>query len=420
MDHDAEPFDAMGNFRPKRRRLRRKTVEGDYEIWYLSARQLSGVVFASVGICSTDTVGELALAFANAAHIRGRLELVYSGNVLTPIQSLKDAGLQNHFTVDAIFRDAFVAIGGLGVVELLSISRDECQRVLQHCPVESDQHGIVCVVCAPGGDVLATSCFRGVVKLWTLSSGDCSVVLDDADGDAALCLQFSPCGSLLALAQESGCVSFWDVRLQSFIHSSWLPEGQMFCPFLRFSPGGNVIAISSLFYEDHYIEVWRLSSRTRLSSLLLDGCVGSFAFSPGGALLAVVGRNNVWSEDFAEIWDLDCYSRQKVLHGLSGPSSVVVFSPCGKLILALSDRGVVLIWSVESGLCVQKFTVSSADRMSHPLSGCALPLLFSPHGNFLLVGSSQGLKVWDTSTWIAEGTLGNSCVHSAVCGVCGV
>ena len=57
MDHDAGPYDASGNFRPKRRRLRGKpncvlSVEGDYEIWHLSARQLSGVVFAYVFMCS--------------------------------------------------------------------------------------------------------------------------------------------------------------------------------------------------------------------------------------------------------------------------------------------------------------------------------------------------------------------------------
>lgn len=70
------------------------------------------------------------------------------------------------------------------------------------------------MTCHPDGSLLATGDLNGISLLWDLRSGKCLMNFTESNLNAKVttAMQFLPSGYHLAIAGDSNCISFWDLR----------------------------------------------------------------------------------------------------------------------------------------------------------------------------------------------------------------
>lgn len=194
-------------------------------------------------------------------------------------------------------------------------------------------------------------------------------------------LAFSPDGATLAIGDEEGAITLWDVFNGRELKSL---KGHSFpAVSVAFSPDGKTIASGSV---DKTIKLWSASA---WGLKVLEGHtepVQTVAFSPDGKTLASGSEDKT-----IKLWDV---ATARELRTLQNPKTsydgvkAIAFSPDGKTLAGL-EYDVIRLWDVASG----------SELKAIPFKGNeGFNVSFSPDGKTLACGIDQTIELWDVAT----------------------
>lgn len=228
---------------------------------------------------------------------------------------------------------------------------------------------------SPDGAMLAIGDDVGGVTLWDVANNK-KLNIFESHSAISLGVAFGPDGKTIASASGDKTIKVWN-----------LPDGNLKLlqghtdplSMVAFSPDGRTLASGS---EDDTMKLWDLSTNTELKSFNVGRDVQGVAFSPNGATLASVSLD-------VQLWDIATGVELRTFK-LSGEAGFMAsFSPDGQL-LACGDGHTVKIWNVSTGYELHSLT-------SH--SGNISSVLFSPDNKMLASGSEDmTVKIWDVTS----------------------
>jgi WD40 repeat protein/predicted Ser/Thr protein kinase len=146
---------------------------------------------------------------------------------------------------------------------------------------------------------------------------------------------------------------------------------------VAFSPDGLRLAVAG----GNEVKLWDVTDGKELLALLHDHRVWSLAYSPDGRHLATGSGERPAQNGVVTIWDLRTGQPVRLRPGHAGQLNSVAFSPDGKHIASPVSGNAVVIWEVNSGKEVQRF--SSAARFSSSPGPGRSGVTFSPDGKRL-------------------------------------
>jgi len=265
-----------------------------------------------------------------------------------------------------------VGPGGV-VVKLWNTTTGDCVQMLKGCKTRVS----VAAVDAASKTIASTE-KDATIRLWDLATGQCVQTFKGHETVArvftpVVSVVFSRDGKLLVSGGADRTVRLWDRANGNCIQTLW---GHMdLVRTVAISPDGRTIASGD---DAGMVKLWDRTTGDCLRTLeRADSMVSSVAFSPDGKTLAdsAIRLSNVAT---GERLCMPYYERQ-------GRASVIVFSPNGKVLAAVSRRGVVGLWDVATGEHFQSFEGHKQDRIS---------IAFSPDGK--TIASVGRGRQWDT------------------------
>ena len=203
-------------------------------------------------------------------------------------------------------------------------------------------------------------------------------------------LRFSADGNYLAIGTRVG-LYLYEVATMSPV-ALWGTERGAWRA--TFSPNGKWIATSD--WDDN-IKVWDVYHGTCLTEIAIGDYPSTLAFSPDNQWFATSHSETatifVWCPETGEMLTKFTGETEK-----SGRFMPIAFSPDAHLIASTGREEVdssgesVLVWSVEQGEQIARFTGHTSSIYS---------LCFSPCGRFLVSGGRKDgtVRVWDTVNW---------------------
>jgi WD40 repeat protein/tetratricopeptide (TPR) repeat protein len=250
----------------------------------------------------------------------------------------------------------------------------------------------VSVAFCPGTQILATgSLGRGRVKVVDAASGRRLAALGGKHLHA-WCLAFSPDGKTLAVGDNQGVVSLFEV-------DSWREKGKLRAPTdvraLAFSPDSKTLAaghsVSEKAGKKVGVTIWNLETGKEWPPLQFGGKTHfchALAFSPDGKTLATA---QPWKEDSSPVaeallWDLTVHP-PRVIREWKGESSSVAFSPDGKLLASAAEHFGLKVWDTATG----------QERHAHPVDGGIVA--WSSDGKTIAACSTnRTVSLWEPAT----------------------
>ncbi|NUK39700.1 hypothetical protein HRW16_01905 [Streptomyces lunaelactis] len=232
-------------------------------------------------------------------------------------------------------------------------------------------------VSAPTADRLAVGDENGAVTLWDVRRRVQLDTYQDRGRTETVSVAVSRDGAMLASAGFNGAIVLHDLRTTPF--SGF--EAQI--KDVKVSPDGTVIASAG---TDRTVRLWDARGKQLAALGGHPDQVQAVAFSPDGRLLAALTRNNV-----VTIWDLR--RRRRVMQpaptGGVGASTDIAFAPRGRRLLAVATLGL-FVWDVHN-------PASPSPEPYEPR--LATSLVFTPDGRRLVAASTGGyLNAWDAAT----------------------
>jgi len=213
----------------------------------------------------------------------------------------------------------------------------------------------------------------------TENSAKTQTRLDGLRPTRAFALALSPDGKLLAAADTQGKIQVWDVSTRNLVRTILQTAGVW---SLAFDSQGNRLAAGG----NKAVCVWDLSSGNELHRWPIRDTSTSLSFDPKGKWLA--------ASDFSvlHLWNLD---GDQSLEAKTKDFQIVrvVFSPDGRVVATggwgVMKNGAVQLWKVGDVL---------AETTLGVLPNRVEALAFNPDGGSIAAGSPTGmLKLWSTS-----------------------
>lgn len=238
---------------------------------------------------------------------------------------------------------------------------------------------------SPRGKLLATGRTGDRrVKIWDRESSARLAVLH-APADYVEAIAFAPDGRTLAILDETGLVTLWDMG--TYRESGRLQAHQSARPMtLVYSRDGHWLASSG---DEGIVRVW--DAEARRPAFVLQGDpqdINGIDFSPNGSMLATGGANRVIT-----LWSLTTGKVLATLAGHSGRVTCVAFSPDGRSLASGSDDKTVKLWDV------------ATEQELFTLRNCAIgvrTVAFSANGQQLVAGAWNADYQGDIHVWSAE------------------
>jgi WD40 repeat protein len=193
---------------------------------------------------------------------------------------------------------------------------------------------------SPDGNLLATADYGGSVRVWQVATLEEPFAIKPP-GNMVWGVRFSPDGSWLAYWGLDGIV-LWDLRSQEIAHI--IDTRGKTLTIAAFTPDGQSLVAG---YTDGTVEVWDTARATRRDSWqLMAGSVLSFAYAPGGELLAVGGGHG---DPRILILDWRTGVQRRALVGQENDVHDIVFLRDGNSLVTTGPRRIVLLWDLASG-----------------------------------------------------------------------
>lgn len=148
----------------------------------------------------------------------------------------------------------------------------------------------------------------------------------------------------LAMLLPRGRVAFYEQAAhQTFHFQDSVHPHEIDAQGFGYSPDGQWYALA---HEDGNVRIWNVHNHQPWTgNLRHPGAVRSLCWSPGGDLLATSTQNGLLT-----VWDISPRARgQFFFHPTADKLKSVRFSPDGQRVAAVGDRGLPVIWNVETG-----------------------------------------------------------------------
>ncbi|MFD2690762.1 helix-turn-helix domain-containing protein [Streptomyces phyllanthi] len=262
-------------------------------------------------------------------------------------------------------------------VYLWNLDRGQQPTALPRLPLP-DSFGWT--ISAPAGDRLAVADENGTVTVWDLRHRRPVHTYQDRGRTETVSVALSRDGAMLASAGFNGAIVLHDLRDTPF--SGFDAEVKD----VRVSPDGDVIASAG---SDRTVRLWDARGRQLATLGGHPDQVQAVAFSSDGRLLASVTRNNI-----VTIWDVRRgrrVSKPFPTQGV-GASTDIAFAPGrGPRLLAAATLGL-FVWDVREPALPSRKTSAYPPRLT-------TSLVFTPDGRRLVAASTGGyLNAWDAAT----------------------
>jgi WD40 repeat protein len=265
-------------------------------------------------------------------------------------------------------------VGGDGSVVL----RDPA--ALRGYPLQpSGSDPVRCLAFSPDSKVMATGSRTSPVALHDLDRNAPRSLDDEAAVTAgAAGLAFAPSGATLAVGQQDGRITFWDVATGRM--RSTLGGHDDFVVALSFAPDGATLASSS---GDHTVRIWEpATGHERLAIRNESNTFVALSFSPDGRFLALADSVS----PVVRLWDVSAGIERAALRGTEGPVVAVAISPDGTTLAAAGLHGRITFWDLAT-LAIRPMRLNHAGSRS---------LAFAPDGLSLATGGFDGtVHLWD-------------------------
>jgi WD40 repeat protein len=217
------------------------------------------------------------------------------------------------------------------------------------------------------------------VKAWNTVGGE---TLGLEDKGEVPCLAFSPDGRRLAGGWMNHPAEVWDATTGQKLSSLAGQRGAG--KALLFSPDGRHLASVD---QDNLVTVWDADGRSlRTFKGPSESRPFDAAYHPDGSLLAAAGLDKG-----VRIWDVGTGKELRALDWNVGPGRHVTFCPRAEKLAALDEKGLLLVWVVQTGQELSRFQTVPGEEVRR--------MAFSPDGNQLaLADEFGGIKLWQTAT----------------------
>jgi|GEM_PF-1000369 len=197
-------------------------------------------------------------------------------------------------------------------------------------------------------------------------------------------MAFSPDGSLLALGDDDGTVSLWDVKAKEEKHE--IQQGEQGVKSLVFAPNGKFLVTSDFQGQ---IKLWDVESGKNLRSIPISG-VRHVAISPDSKTLVSAGKS-------VQLWDVATGEAKGELTEKAGEPRVAdaweaAFAPNGQLV-ATADfsqtefKYGVLLWDIAARKLKAILSPNGPDESVQHIA-------FSANGKFVASHGMRGRKIW--------------------------
>ena len=242
---------------------------------------------------------------------------------------------------------------------------------------------------------IAIAAFNGTVDVWSLQTGHEMITLDDQHSDAVT-IALSPDATRFVFQGSKGfrylstygyrdrgtyktlgSIQLWDIINGKEIPGPWHAGD---ANALTFSPDNHILVASFghggvfAWHVNTGAELFHFNSEAPFESKLL--------FSPNGKLLS---RNDTHLK--TQIWDIT--TQRELTLPKTENHSALAFSPDNTTI-ALGDPEGIVLWSVTPT------GVQERGKITDKFRGFSSVLIFSPDGKILLDTGSSGIELWDT------------------------
>jgi len=233
--------------------------------------------------------------------------------------------------------------------------------------------------------IAATTSDHTRVRIWESSGGR---ELPPVDADNVDKLEFDGTGKFLAIRQwdsraKIGVIRIWDVA-QSRETGRLSIQG---VGDFAISPEGRFLALNSWEKAagkpsgNHYLEVWDLTSATRVCRIPKDGAAGYPAFYGSGLLTIASDSRTV------EMWEVPTGNLKARLPHEDNIDGIRIAPMDG--VLATLSAGLVYVWNLSTGELMTQLAAA----------GRIVDFKFTPDGRRLLTGNDEGIAalwLWKT------------------------
>lgn len=194
---------------------------------------------------------------------------------------------------------------------------------------------------SPSGDRIITASDDGKVKVWDTASGFCIVTFTEHTSGVTAC-EFARRGNVLFTASLDGSVRAFDLIRYRCFRTFTAPKRLSFSS-IAVDPSGEVVAAGSL--DDFDIHIWSVQTGQLLDQLSgHEGPVSSLAFAPNGGNLV----SGSWDRT-VRIWSV--FARTQTSEPLQLQADVlsIAVRPDSKQIAVSTLDGQLTFWSISEG-----------------------------------------------------------------------
>jgi WD40 repeat protein/uncharacterized caspase-like protein len=267
-------------------------------------------------------------------------------------------------------------------------------------------------VFSPDGQLIATACHDGTVKIWRRDGSILTILADQTDqvnqvnqetqNARSLDVVFSPDGTMLATALSDHTIKLWQItgnaqNTTQITLLKTLKGHQDWVSSVAFSPDGQVLVSGS---RDRTLKLWQLNGTLIKTLAGHQGWVNRVSFSPDGQRLASASEDKtirIWRRDGVLV---------KVLNGHGDRVTDLSFSADGTLASASGD-GTVRSWNLNSGKSQRLFQGQGQGQGSskNQVNGVS----FSPNGQAIATASADGkVRLWRKNGQLLQTFVGHA------------
>jgi len=268
-----------------------------------------------------------------------------------------------------------------GIIRIWSLHSGELLRTLS-----GHTTPVLFVAISLDGQTLVSRSYGGTIRLWNFYSGELLHILSHNDfkffsHQTALAIS-SDCQTL-ALGHYGGNIDLWNLHTGELLRTL-PPPGKDEWKVLSIAISLNGQTLASKYYSGPVV-LWNLHTGESLHTQL-RGCTPCIAISPDSQTLASLANKREMGDWCINLWNLQSFERFQVIRLSTPVSSPFTISNDGQTLFVGCFDGTIRLWNIDSGELLRTLEGHSASVKS---------VVISPDGKTLASGSEDGtIRIW--------------------------